>query len=82
MCGDPSVKGGHVCSIKCIGTGYYGKLRLEIQLCNHILGDLNASIKRQEKAMAAHSSVLAWRIPGIEEPVGLPSMGSHRVGHD
>ena len=32
--------------------------------------------------MAAHSSVLAWRIPGMEEPGGLPSMGSHRVGHD
>ena len=35
-----------------------------------------------EKEMAAHSSVLAWRIPGTEEPGGLPSMGSHRVGHD
>ena len=32
--------------------------------------------------MAAHSSVLAWRIPGTAEPGGLPSMGSHRVGHD
>ena len=29
-----------------------------------------------------NSSVLAWRIPGMEEPGGLPSMGSHRVGHD
>ena len=35
-----------------------------------------------EKEMAAHSSVLAWRIPGTAEPGGLPSMGSHRVGHD
>ena len=35
-----------------------------------------------EKAMATHSSVLAWRIPGTMEPGGLPSMGSHRVGHD
>ena len=35
-----------------------------------------------EKAMATHSSVLAWRIPGMAEPDGLPSMGSHRVGHD
>ena len=35
-----------------------------------------------EKEMATHSSVLAWRIPGIGEPGGLPSMGSHRVGHD
>ena len=32
--------------------------------------------------MATHSSVLAWRIPGMGEPGGLPSMGSHRVGHD
>ena len=35
-----------------------------------------------EKEIATHSSVLAWRIPGTEEPGGLPSMGSHRVGHD
>ena len=32
--------------------------------------------------MATHSSVLAWRITGTGEPGGLPSMGSHRVGHD
>ena len=35
-----------------------------------------------EKEMATHSSVLAWRIPETGEPGGLPSMGSHRVGHD
>ena len=35
-----------------------------------------------EKEMATHSSILAWRIPGTEEPGGLPSMGSHRVGHN
>ena len=35
-----------------------------------------------EKEMATHSSILAWRIPGTEEPGGLPSTGSHRVGHD
>ena len=35
-----------------------------------------------EKEMATHSSVLAWRIPGIGEPGGLLSMGLHRVGHD
>ena len=35
-----------------------------------------------EKAMATHSSVLAWRIPGTGEPGGLPSMGSHRVRHN
>ena len=35
-----------------------------------------------EKEMATHSSVLAWRIPGMGEPCGLPSMGSHRVRHN
>ena len=35
-----------------------------------------------EKELATHSSVLAWRIPGMEEPGGLQPMGSHRVGHD
>ena len=36
----------------------------------------------KEKEMATHSNVLAWRIPGMGEPGGLPSLGSHRVGHD
>ena len=35
-----------------------------------------------EKEMATHSSILAWRIPGTGESDGLPSMGSHRVGHN
>ena len=35
-----------------------------------------------EKEMATHSSILAWRIPWTDEPGGLPSVGSHRVGHD
>ena len=35
-----------------------------------------------EEEMATPSRILAWRIPGTEEPSGLPSMGSHRVGHD
>ena len=35
-----------------------------------------------KKGKATHSSILAWRIPGTGEPSGLPSMGSHRVGHD
>ena len=35
-----------------------------------------------EKEMATHSSVLAWRIPGMVDSDGLPSLGSHRVGHD
>ena len=35
-----------------------------------------------EKEMATHSSALAWRVPGMGAPGGLPSVGSHRVGHD
>ena len=35
-----------------------------------------------EKAMAPHSNMLAWKIPGTGKPGGLPSLGSHRVGHD
>ena len=38
--------------------------------------------KEMATQMATHSSVPAWRIPGMREPGGLPSMGSHRVGHD
>ena len=40
------------------------------------------SMHALEKEMATHSSILAWKIPGTEEPGGLLSMGSHRVGHD
>ena len=36
----------------------------------------------RDKETATHASVLVWRIPGTGEPGGLPSMGSHRVGHD
>ena len=39
-------------------------------------------ILHPEKAVAAHSGALAWRIPGTGEPRGLPSTGPHRVGHD
>ena len=48
------------------------------------LSDFTCTVHFQalEKEMATHSSVLAWRIPGTGEPGGLPSMGSHRVGHD
>ena len=38
--------------------------------------------REAKKEMATHSSVLAWRLPVTAEPGGLPSMGSHRVGHD
>ena len=39
-------------------------------------------LSMKEKAMASHSSILAWKIPWMEEPGGLQSMGSHRVGHN
>ena len=44
---------------------------------------IKRSIDPEDKSIVnIHSSVLAWRIPGTEEPGGLPSMGSHRVGHN
>ena len=53
---------------------YYKKLQAQqiLQLAPYVL----------EKEMTTHSSVLAWRIPGTGEPGGLPSLGSHRVGHN
>ena len=58
-----------------------------IFLGSKITVDMIAAMKLKdtyslEKEMTTHSSILAWRIPGTEEPSGLPSMGSHRVGHD
>ena len=52
-----------------------GLIRLSVFTCAFHFHSL-------EKEMATHSSVLAWRIPGTGEPGGLPSVGSHRVGHD
>ena len=46
------------------------------------LSDFTFHFHALEKEMATHSSALAWRIPGTGEPGGLPSMGSHRVGHN
>ena len=43
---------------------------------------LDKGYRRNEKAMAPNFSILAWKIPWAEEPGGLQSMGSHRVGHD
>ena len=47
----------------------------ESNFCDYLL-------VRMEKAIATHSSTLAWRIPGMGEPGGLPSVGLHRVRHD
>ena len=48
----------------------------------HCTKCLTFDFRALEKEMTTHSSVLAWRIPGMAEPGGLPSMGSHKVGHD
>ena len=57
----------------------HGVTKSQTQLTNFTF---TFHVHASEKAMAPHSSVLAWRIPGTGEPGGLPSMGSHRVGHD
>ena len=50
---------------------------------NEVLGRIIKILANtMEKAMAPHSSTLAWKLPWTEEPGGLQSMGSHRVGHD
>ena len=46
------------------------------------MGSIPGSERSLEGCMATHSSILAWRIPEMGKPGGLPSMGSHRVGHD
>ena len=56
-----------------------GILDIVKDLRRRILGQLVSFL---EKEMATHSSILAWRVPWTEEPGGLPSMGSHRVGHE
>ena len=43
---------------------------------------ISLKYNNMEKEMATHSSILAWRIPGMGEPGGLPPVGSHRVGHN
>ena len=48
----------------------------------HLFGNQERLDSRTEKEMATHSSILSWRIPETEEPGGLPSMGSRRIGHD
>ena len=63
------------------GDGVGQNLSKGGRLCGTFILSLSYSAVL-EKEMATHSSVLAWRIPGTEEPSGLPSMGSHRVGHD
>ena len=61
----------------------YHSSKASILLCSAFFSQLHSSHTLvMEKAMAPHSSTLAWKIPWTEEPGGLLSMGSHRVGHD
>ena len=57
----------------------HGVTRSQTRLSDFIF---NFHFHALEEEMATHSSVLAWRIPGMAEPVGLLSVGSHRVRHD
>ena len=61
-----------------VGCSPWGRLESDILSDFHFTFRFHAL----EREMATHSSVLAWRVPGMGEPGGLPSMGSHRVGHD
>ena len=60
-------------------AGVHGVARSHTRLSDFTF---NFHFHSLEKEMASHSSVLAWRIPGMGKPGGLPSLGSHRVGHD
>ena len=61
-----------------VGCSPWGRKELDTTERLHF----HFSLSYIEKEMATHSSVLAWRIPGKGEPGGLPSIGSHRVGHN
>ena len=60
-------------------TAVHGVMKIQTQLSDFTF---TFHFNALEKEMATYSSILAWRIPGTEEPSGLPSMGLHRVGHD
>ena len=74
------------CTLKpCYATLYLQKIETICYLLAR-MGEIytlfTISRCRQEKAMASHSSTVAWKVPWMEEPGRLQSMGSHRVGHD
>ena len=71
----PEKSHGQRSLLGCSPWGHYSRTRLSIFTFTFHFHAL-------EKEMATHSSVLSWRIPGMGKPGGLPSMGSHRVGHE
>ena len=77
VCGWQRSPWGPALSLFLRGWGIPEQLSLHTWTCNSHHLELP-----MEKAMAPHSSTLAWKIPCTEEPGGLPSMGSHRVWHD
>ena len=67
----------------CIIFGFPGGSNGKVSACNVVDPSLISGFKDPlEKGMATHSSILAWRIPGTEEPGGPESIGSHRVRHN
>ena len=74
----------HSCLENPMGGGAWGAAVHGVAKSQTQLSDFTFTfhVHALEKEMATHSSVLAWRIPGTEEPGGLLSMGSHRVGHN
>ena len=71
----PKVRSIHLCLFCCLAS----RVIITIFLNSVYMCQYTVLVKKE---MATHSSVLAWRIPGTAEPGGLPSMGSHRVGHN
>ena len=66
----------------CFSLCYYIETQMNFWSTQYVCMYVCMYVGILEKEMATHSSVLAWRIPGTEEPGRLPSMGSHRVGHN
>ena len=79
---DKEARGGKVCPLYGFPGGAEVKNLPGMQETWEMQVQSMAQEDALEEEMATHSSVLAWRIPGMGEPGGLPSMGSHRVGHD
>ena len=74
----------HSCLENSMDRGAWWAVVHGVAKCQALLNDFTFTFHFHalEKEMATHSSVLAWRIPETGEPHGLPSMGSHRVGHE
>ena len=73
----------HIYAVYMKPKGFPGGSEIKASACNvGDLGSIPGLGRSLEKEMATHSSILAWRIPWTEEPGGLQSTGSQKVGHD